>query len=77
MYSKNDYMNSFITNTEDYYKKWFQFYKKDIIFMFKELVYQLKKYKLYGYVYSRYSKSLFSEFCNFIYHNSSKRILNE
>ena len=77
MYSKNDYMNVFITNTEDYYMKWFRFYKKDLIFMFKDLIYQLKKYNLYGYVFSRYTYSLFPAFCNFIYQISSKRILND
>jgi hypothetical protein len=74
MYSKNDYLNSFITNTDDYYMKWIAFYRKNLIFMFKELLYQLKKNNLYEKVYTQ---SLFSNFCRFIYQKSSKRILND
>jgi len=71
IFEKNDYLSSFITNTDTYYQKWVKTYKKDLLFMFKELLYQLKKNNLSNKDYS------FNLFCNLIYSKSSKIILDE
>jgi len=70
MYGKNDYMSSFVTNTNEYYKKWVQTYKNHLLFLFKELLYQLKIRN----ININTIKNKENYFFNLIYQTSSKRL---